>query len=107
MFNLANLGFPGTSNFIPELLIFIAMIESNMVLAIVATVSLLFAPIYSLWLYTRVIFGIPSLSAVKYYTDLSRREFLLLSSLIVIILIMGFFPSIVFQVFNLNCAVLV
>jgi NADH:ubiquinone oxidoreductase subunit 4 (subunit M) len=109
IFNLANLGFPGTSNFIPELLIYIALIESNIFVAFISTFSLLFAAIHSFWFFTRIMYGyyIHTPVVITKYADLSRREFFITALLIFIIFWMGLYPNSFFQVFNINLLVLV
>jgi len=48
IFTLANIGFPGTSNFIGELLIFVGLGHRNSVILFVASTSLVLSAIYSL-----------------------------------------------------------
>ena len=56
-FILSNLGFPGTSSFIGEILVLISVISYNFKIAIFASLSMVLCAIYSLWLYNRIIFG--------------------------------------------------
>jgi len=45
---LANMGFPGTSNFIGELLILVGVFEKNIPIAILAATGIVFSAIYSI-----------------------------------------------------------
>ena len=59
-FLLANSGLPGTSGFVGEFLVLVASMGLNIVYAILASLTLVLAASYSLWLGKRVIFGVPS-----------------------------------------------
>jgi NADH-quinone oxidoreductase subunit M len=48
VFNLANMGFPGTINFIGEFLIFLGLMYINPLLVIGCSFSVVFSAIYSL-----------------------------------------------------------
>jgi NADH-quinone oxidoreductase subunit M len=57
IFILSNMGFPGTSGFIGEILVLIAVFSINFKVAFLISTSMVFSAIYSLWLYNRIIFG--------------------------------------------------
>lgn len=56
-FSLANMGFPGTSNFIGEFFIFIGLFDINYFFGILVSFSIILSAIYSLWFYNRLVFG--------------------------------------------------
>ena len=56
-FTLGNMGFPGTSNFVGELLILIGIFETNAIVMVFAATGIVFSAIYSIWLFNRIIFG--------------------------------------------------
>lgn len=57
VFILSNMGFPGTSGFVGEILVLISFFSFNYKVAIILASSMVFSAVYSLWLYNRVIFG--------------------------------------------------
>jgi NADH-quinone oxidoreductase subunit M len=54
---MANLGLPGTSNFVAEIMIYIAAFEANIVGAVIAMTSLFLSAIAGFWILSRVLFG--------------------------------------------------
>jgi NADH-quinone oxidoreductase subunit M len=90
-FILANLGFPGTSGFIGEFLIILAMFGSNKFVGICAMLGVIFGVIYNIWFFGRVCFGTVS-TFIKEYSDLNRREFVLLSFFLFFVCFLGVCP---------------
>jgi len=58
IFVLAALGLPGTSGFVGEFLVLVGTFQINIFVAILASLGVILAAAYMLWLYKRVIFGI-------------------------------------------------
>jgi NADH-quinone oxidoreductase subunit M len=93
LFTLANVGLPGTSGFVGEFLSLIGTFKVNTWVAFLATTGTILSAAYALWLYRKVIFGTlekPSLAAL---TDLNSREVLIFAPLVVLTLLLGFFPT--------------
>jgi NADH-quinone oxidoreductase subunit M len=92
VFTLANIGLPGTSGFIGEFLTLIGTFRINPSVAFFATLGVILSAAYALWLYRKVIFGTlrPALAAM---TDLDARELLTLTPLVVLTLLIGFYPK--------------
>lgn len=86
LFTLANMGFPGTSNFIGEFLIFLGILNKNVFILILAASSIVLGAIYSIFLFNRIIFGT---SKVGFFVDLNRSEFQILLLLGIVMLILG------------------
>jgi NADH-quinone oxidoreductase subunit M len=98
LFTLANVGLPGTSGFVGEFLSLIGTFRVNTWVAFLATTGTILSAAYALWLYRRVIFGTiekPSLAALA---DLDAREMLIFAPLVVLTLLLGFFPTPVLDV---------
>ena len=57
VFVLATLGLPGTSGFVGEFLILVGAFKVNIIVAIMASIGVILAAAYILWLYKRVVFG--------------------------------------------------
>ncbi len=113
-FILSNLGFPGTSSFIGEILVLISIVSFNFKIAMFAATSMVLSAIYSLWLYNRVIFGELKLFSVlitlkkkkiilnsswfSKFADVTKREFLILFLFFIFNILFGIYPSLI-----LNC----
>lgn len=95
LLSLSNLGLPGTSSFIGELLIVVGSFNQNHVVSVIGTLGILLSTLYSIWLYNRVCFGNIKIQYNSTYFDLSKREFLILSPLIILILVFGIYPSLI------------
>jgi len=98
VFTLANVGLPGTSGFVGEVLSLTGAFIANSWVAVFATTGVILSACYALWLYRRVIFGPlekPSLAALN---DVTAREILVLAPLVVLVIGFGIYPSAVFDI---------
>ena len=93
IFVLGAIGLPGTSGFIGEFLILLSAFKKNILVAVIASLGVIFAAAYMLWLYKRVIFGKLLNNEIKNMTDLNRSEFFILSSLAILTIFFGFYPE--------------
>ena len=93
IFTLGALGLPGTSGFIGEFLVLVGVFQKSIIVAILASTGVIFAAVYMLWLYKRVIFGRLTNLKIKIFTDLNKTELYILSSLAFLILFFGFYPE--------------
>jgi NADH-quinone oxidoreductase subunit M len=57
IFSFANMGFPGTVNFVGEFLILLGVMEENFLCGIFASISTVLSAIYSIYLFNRISFG--------------------------------------------------
>lgn len=94
---LANISLPGTSSFVGEFLILLNCFYTNRVICFLASLGVLLGAIYAMWLYNRMIFGLVKIPLIKTYSDLNRREFFLLSILILLIIVTGLYPKIILE----------
>jgi NADH-quinone oxidoreductase subunit M len=95
---LGNVGLPGTSGFIGEFLTLLAAFKVNTLVAFCATTGVILSAAYALWLYRRVFFGELVKPALKSIQDLSYREIGILAPLVVLTLLLGFYPAPVLDV---------
>ena len=113
---LASLSLPGTNSFISEFLVLVGSYGREPVFTILATVGMILAALYVLWLYQRVFHGpvrgnalvdvtggpgtaiAPEVGARKAILDLSGREKLVLAPLMVLVLGIGIYPKPVLDV---------
>lgn len=99
---LANMSFPGTFNFVGEILIFFSLISVNIFVCIVAGLTMIFSAAYSLALYTHTMLGETRGFFVKHFSDFSRREFFIVNLLVVLTVIFGIFPNLVILLVESN-----
>ena len=93
LFAMANAALPGTSGFVGEFMVILAAIRENFWLGFLAATIMVLGAAYTLWMYKRVWFGEVANPRVAALTDLSRREFWLLATLVVAILALGIYPK--------------
>ena len=93
IFALGALGLPGTSGFIGEFLILVGVFKVNVLVAIVASIGVILAAAYILWLYKRVIFGKLENTQLKKMKDVNFSEGSILFTLCIMILFFGFYPE--------------
>ena len=93
VFTLGALGLPGTSGFVGEFLVLIGLFQKNIVTAVLASLGIILAAAYMLWLYRRVIFGRIANSEIKKIKDLDRTEMYISYILCFLILFFGFYPE--------------
>jgi NADH-quinone oxidoreductase subunit M len=138
---LSSLALPGTNSFISEFLVLIGSYPRQPVYTILATVGIIFAALYVLWMYQRTMQGplrgaavlgaleraVPSAASAGGSTsaggpgtmldpavaakkggagfpDLSGREKAVLTPLVALIIVLGFFPGPVLDVINPSVA---
>lgn len=97
LFTMGNVGLPGTSGFVGEILTMAGAYEVSTWTAIVAATGVILSAVYALTLYRRVIFGEitnPALAGIK---DLDWREVAIFVPLIVGTLYLGIYPAAVFD----------
>ncbi|QJC28765.1 NADH-quinone oxidoreductase subunit M [Enterobacteriaceae endosymbiont of Plateumaris consimilis] len=90
-FALASLGIPGTGNFIGEFLILIGNFQFYPIYASIATFGLIFASIYSLNMMQKIFYG--PIKKAFVFKKMVYREIFIITSLLVILLILGFYPQ--------------
>ncbi len=92
-FTMANVGLPGTSGFVGELLTLIGVFQVNIWVAFGATTGVIFSAAYGLWLYRRIIFGDLIKESLKQIDDLTSLEKWIFLPLVFLTLVLGFFPN--------------
>jgi len=93
IFTLAAIGLPGTSGFIGEFLILLGAFQKSFIVAAIASLGVIFAAAYMLWLYKRVVFGNLVNKELLKILDLNKSEIFILWSLAIPILFFGFYPE--------------
>ena len=97
LFTMGNVGLPGTSGFVGEILTMAGAYEVSTWTAIVAATGVILSAVYALTLYRRVIFGEITNPALAEIKDLDWREVAIFVPLIVGTLYLGIYPAAVFD----------
>ncbi|MEH0938011.1 NADH-quinone oxidoreductase subunit M [Micromonospora psammae] len=100
---LASLALPGTAPFVSEFLVLIGTFTVNKPVAVIATLGIILAAAYVLWMVQRTTQGTlnPELTEVEgMRRDLSLREKVVVAPLIALIVLLGFYPKPVTDVIN-------
>ncbi|GLZ30600.1 NADH-quinone oxidoreductase subunit M [Lentzea sp. NBRC 105346] len=108
---LTTLSLPGTNSFVSEFLVLLGSFPTRPVYTIIATVGMVLAALYVLWLYQRVMTGPlrgdallatggPGATAdpSTVSMDLNKREIAVLAPLVALVLLLGFYPQPVLDV---------
>ena len=100
IFVLGTLGLPGTSGFVGEFLVLVGVFKVNYLVAILASIGVILAAAYILWLYKRVVFGKMENIQLKKIKDVNLSEAVILGVLSAAVLFFGFYPDPLFQTVN-------
>ena len=93
LFILANIAVPGTSGFICEFLTFLAAFNLNPFIGILASIAIVITPAYSLWFFHKIIYGKISPHLLLIFSDLTFKEFMILSPLLIFTIFLGIYPN--------------
>jgi len=92
-FTMAAVGLPGTSGFVGEILVMVGAFHANTWTAVLMATGVILSAAYMLWLYRRVIFGELTKPDLKDMLDLSKRELLIFTPIVLVVLWMGVYPQ--------------
>jgi len=92
-FTLANVGLPGTSGFVGEVLTLAGIFQVNTWVAFVAATGAILSAAYALWLYRRVVFGDLVKEALRTISDMNMRERAIFAPLVAMTLLLGVAPT--------------
>ena len=106
---MAALGLPALGNFVAEFLILLGTYQVNRPAAVIASVGLVFATVYALWMVQRVFHGRPvhegtesvapaqssgiTAAPGRRVTDLSAREIAMMAVCVIVVLWLGLYPQ--------------
>jgi NADH-quinone oxidoreductase subunit M len=97
---IAAIGFPGSSGFVGEIMILFSMFKEYKILTILSATSMVLGAIYMLWLYKRVFFGVVLDKKIARLQDISWCEILYFSPLVILVIILGIYPSLITNITN-------
>jgi NADH-quinone oxidoreductase subunit M len=95
LFTMGNVGLPGTSGFVGEILTMTGAYGVSTWTAIVAATGVIFSAVYALSLYRRVVFGTITNPQLAGITDMDWREVAIFAPLIASTLVLGVQPGLV------------
>ncbi len=95
--SLSSVGLPGFNGFVGEFLILIGSFKSailnNWWYTVFATSGVIFAAVYLLWMYQRVVFGEVTNPKLNGIADMNKREMIVLLPIFIFIVWIGIYPS--------------
>lgn len=92
IFSFANIGVPGTSGFVGELMVIIAFMKSHAWISALSALTLVVAASYTLWMYRRVFFGPVRHERVSSASDIIPLEHAVLWIFVICIFALGLYP---------------
>jgi NADH-quinone oxidoreductase subunit M len=96
---LAGLALPGLNTFVSEFLVLIGTFTKYQAAAVAATIGIILAAIYILWMYQRTMTG-PVQPGLETMPDLKARELWAIGPLIALIVVLGVFPQPILKIIN-------
>lgn len=96
-FSMANIGLPGTCNFIGEVVVFFGLIDRNFVIAFLSITGVILSVLYTIFFCNRLIFGNLNSNYIIIYKDMTVREICIITPLTVLTLFLGLYPDIIFD----------
>jgi NADH-quinone oxidoreductase subunit M len=93
IFTLSSIGLPGLNGFVGEFLILLGTFEVFPWYAVFAATGVIFAAVYMLWMFQRVMFGAVTNPKNLGLKDLNAREIAVLTPLLVFVVWIGVYPG--------------
>jgi len=79
---------------------------ANTTIAVFAILSMMFGSIYSLWLFNRVCYGNIQVNFIGLYQDLNKREFVMFCLILVLVFLIGIYPTFILDYLNMSVSFL-
>ncbi len=93
IFMLANIGLPGTSGFVGEVLIIFGLLPVSVLAVAVVVLGVILSAAYGLTAYARIMFGAEVKEHIAQLQDITRREQLVFAPLVLAALLFGLYPA--------------
>jgi NADH-quinone oxidoreductase subunit M len=107
LFSLANMGLPGTSGFIGEILVIIGALKVNFWVSLLGATGMVLGAAYMLVLLRAVLFDKLARPGLAHLVDLKPAEYAMLLPLAALVLWLGIYPSSFTHVFDAPIAAIV
>ncbi len=102
LFTMANVGLPGTSGFVGEILTMVGAYQVNPWIAFGAASGMILSAVYALHLYREVIFGEVQNEKLEGIKDLTGREIFIMAPLVIMTIVLGVYPSLVTDITSVS-----
>ena len=89
----SSIGLPGLNGFVGEFLILVGAFQWSRPAAVLGTAGIVFAAVYLLWMYQRVVFGEVRHEENRRLPDLNAREIWTLVPILILIVWIGVYPK--------------
>jgi NADH-quinone oxidoreductase subunit M len=100
LFALSNVGLPGTSGFVGELMVIVAAFHANFCVAVLAATTMVIAAAYTLWMVKKIFFGPASNAHVLALKDIGVHEMFVFGLLAAGIIFVGVYPQWLLQILH-------
>src|SRR3990172_1103561 len=90
---LSSIGLPGMNGFVGEFLIMVGAFQPMRALTVVAASGVIFAAVYMLWMFQRVMFGTITNEKNRRLPDMNAREVAFMLPLLVFVFWIGVYPQ--------------
>ena len=97
---LSSLALPGMSSFVSEFLVLLGTFAVNKTAAVIATLGIVLAAFYILWMYQRTMTGEPGDEVRATVSEVTPRELVAVAPLIAAIIALGVFPQAALSLIN-------
>lgn len=95
LFTMANVGLPGTSGFVGEILTMVGAYQVNPWIAFGAAMGMILSAVYALHLYREVIFGEIQNDKLEGIADMTKSEIIIMTPLVIMTILLGIYPSLI------------
>jgi NADH-quinone oxidoreductase subunit M len=100
LFSLANMGLPGTSGFVGEILVIVGAMKVNFWVSLLGAAGMILAPAYMLLMLRAVLFDKDKRPELGMLKDIRASEYAMLIPLAVMVMWLGVYPSTFTHVFD-------
>jgi len=107
LFSFANIGLPGTCNFIGELVVFAGLVDRNLIVLIVAVTGVILSVLYTIFFFNRLAFGNLNVRYIFSYEDMIFREICIIFPLMFLTIFFGIFSDLIFDTILTSVSILV
>jgi NADH-quinone oxidoreductase subunit M len=101
IFSLSSLGLPGTNSFVGEFLVLLGAFITYPVFAVLASLGIILAAVYMLWMVQRVAFGETN-PKIATHPDLNLRELATVVPLVVAVFWIGVYPAPLLEILHVS-----
>lgn len=104
IFCLANVGLPGTCNFIGELLVFFGILDINFIVTFISLIGTVISVLYTIFFYNRLVFGNAKIKYISVWHDMTKKEHNIVLPLGILTFVFGIFPNFILD--TTTCSVM-